>query len=155
MIGLPIWLHDALLGGVVASIFAVFFNAPRNTLVGCGISGFIAILIRNIFMQQGLNVELATLIAAGTIGFLGIYFSYRWDTPTAVFTISGSIPMAPGIFAYQAMIGAMTFISAGGVDVQMAITTWRDFMQTCFILAAIATGITIPTLLFKRFKIYF
>ena len=50
------------------------------------------------------HIVTATLIGATVVGTLGFLLARRYKMPTIVFTVSGVIPMFPGILAYRAML---------------------------------------------------
>jgi uncharacterized membrane protein YjjB (DUF3815 family) len=78
--------------------------------------------------------------------------------PTIVFTVSGVIPMFPGIFAYRAMLDILQItdiINIGTVspiDLVILQGVIPNLLMTAFMLAALALGIAAPTLLFRRRK---
>ena len=144
-------LRDALFSGLAALGFAILFNVPRRTLPGCVVCGAAGHSLRVVLMQFGLSIESATLIGAALVGFLGVYFSHRQGVPAPIFTVSGAIPMVPGVFAYQAMISIIALASAdaqtGGPVLANAMI---NAIKTALILGAIALGIAAPALLFRR-----
>ncbi len=147
-------LHDAIWSGVAALGFAILFNVPTRTLFGCMVCGAAGHVVRSVIMQLGLSMEFATLIGATVVGILGTAFARRWQTPAAVFTVSGVIPLVPGVFAFRTMLGLLTL--AGATDPTAGLSALLEVSQngikTGLILMAIAAGIAAPTLLFERRK---
>lgn len=150
-----IWtvLQDAFWSGVAAAGFAVLFNVPRRALAGSVIAGALGHATRTLLMTLGLQIELATLFGAAVVGFLGHYFARRWRVADLVFTVPGVIPMVPGGFAFRTMIGLLQLASPGAASgMPLLVDTAVNATKTGLILAAIAGGITAPSLLFQRRK---
>ncbi len=135
---LGVIVQDALLSAVAATGFAMLFSAPRRTLLGCAIGGALGHAIRSLLMQLGLEIELATLAGSVVIGVVGI---------------SAGVTLAPGVFAYQTMIGILQ-VAAGDPEAAAAalVAVSANGIKTALILGAIAVGIAAPTLLFDRRK---
>ena len=147
-------IEDAIFSGIAALGFAMLFNVPRRALIYCVIAGAIGHAVRTLMMQQfGLSIVASTLIGAILVGFLAKGFAYRLHMPSLVFSISGAIPMVPGVFAFETMRGMIALPFATEENVlallsQIAVSA----STTGFILAAIALGIAMPNLLFLRRK---
>ncbi|MDX1993151.1 MAG: threonine/serine exporter family protein [bacterium] len=151
-----LWLvvQDAFWSAIAATGFAMVFNVPRRTLFGCAIAGATGHALRTLLMQ-GLNmpIEPATLAGATAVGALGILLSRRLRAPALIFGVCGAIPMVPGLFAYSAMIGFIRFAGAdAATGNELLVTATINLVKTGLILAAIAAGIALPILLFRREK---
>ncbi len=144
-------LQDMFWSGIAALGFAVLFNVPRRLLPGCFLSGAVGHSIRAVVASLGASVEFATLIGAGAVGFLSVYLSGCYHVPASSFTVTGAIPLVPGVFAYQTIIGLLNATAASG-DQSMALLTDASIngIRTALILSALAFGIAAPTLLFRR-----
>lgn len=145
-------IHYGLFGALASLGFAVLFNVPKHTLLGCALSGGIAISIRTLLMSYGVSIEFATLAGATSVGFCGFYFKHRWHVPAPIFTVTGSIPMVPGTFAFKAMIGLVTIAVEPNVSPEVQAETLKNLIQTGLVLGAIGLGIAAPSLMFQRFK---
>lgn len=144
-------LTDALWSAMAALGFAVLFNVPVRTLWGCAMCGATGHAVRTLLMEAGLGIELATLAGATVVGFLGGVFARQWRTPTTTFTVSGAIPMVPGVFAYETMIGLLTIADTSQpVNYDLVAEVIVSAVKTALILGAIAFGIAAPGLLFRR-----
>lgn len=146
-------LIDAGWPALAAFGFALVFNAPRRTLIGCVLAGATGHAVRTALMTGGVSLEFATLAGASSVGALAWGFA-RWQrTPALIYAICGAIPLVPGVFAFRAMLALINIAaaapgSAGPFLEEAAIA----FTRTGITLAAIAIGITAPTLLFGRRK---
>ena len=146
-------LQYLLWSGIAAIGFAVLFNVPPKTLIPCFICGASGHAFRTILMELGMSITVGTLAGASMVGLLGAYFARRYETPSLVFAICGAIPMVPGAFAFRAMLGVIRISQAtpaAGEPILMEAAI--NFINTGLILAAIALGIAMPTLLFRRRK---
>jgi uncharacterized membrane protein YjjB (DUF3815 family) len=151
MIGAEVlWLlaRDAFWSGMASLGFAILFNVPVRTLLACALCGASGYATRTLLMQFGIGIELATLAGATLIGVLGELFARRWHAPAPVFTVPGVIPMIPGTFAYNAMIGLVELASGAGEAVLLE--TAVDAIKTLLILASLASGIAAASLIFQR-----
>jgi uncharacterized membrane protein YjjB (DUF3815 family) len=146
-------LQDVLWSGVAAVGFAILFNVPPKTLIACMICGALGHGTRSLLMEFGISIAPATLAGAAVVGTLSAYFARRLEIPSLVFAICGAIPMVPGSFAYRTMLGVIRLSTAvPDMGEPILVETAINFTNTGLILAAIALGITMPTLLFRRRK---
>ncbi len=148
-----IWLllKDAFWSGMASTGFAILFNVPPRMVVGCALCGALGHVVRTWLMQIGFSIEAATLVGATAVGFLGEFFSRRWDAPVPIFTVSGVIPLVPGSFAFSAMINLIQFADTGPTaNTALFLEATYNFIKTALVLGAIAFGIAAPTLLFQR-----
>lgn len=144
-------LLDAFWSALAAVGFAMLFNVPRRTVLACAAAGAAGHASRALLMHFGMNIIPATLAGATVIGFVAEYCSRRWRAPTILFTVSGAIPMVPGSFAYRAMLGAIRITTAdAATGMPILVDAGINFITTGLILAALALGIAMPQLLFRR-----
>ncbi|WP_018665304.1 threonine/serine exporter family protein [Heyndrickxia acidiproducens] len=97
-------MFQQLLTSFIASAgFGIIFNAPRRTLIQCGVVGMIGWGIYYLFYMYQLNVVYGTFIAAFFVGIISQIFARLYKTPILNFTVGGIIPLVPGGLAYDAM----------------------------------------------------
>ena len=150
---LRVVLQDAFWSGVAATGFAILFNVPPKTLLSCVLCGAFGHAARTLLMQYGTNIAPATLAGAALVGVLSVLFARRQHAPALIYAICGAIPMVPGSFAYQTMMGVIRVSTANAeTGMPVLVQTGSDFVNTGLILAAIALGIALPSLLFRRRK---
>lgn len=144
---------DMILGGIIAIGWGILFNTPRKVLYVAGLLGGFGHSIRYI-MLEGANANLivATLTGCVFIGFMGIIFARRVDTPPVVFTMPACITMIPGLYAYHAMLG---FIKISVTDVAqqspaLIPETVHYMVLAVSLLFCLSIGITIGSLLFRK-----
>lgn len=155
-------LADGFWAAVAALGFAVLFNVPTRTLVGCAACGALGHASRTFLVNSGWpgvdHIVAATLIGATAVGTLGFFLARHYKLPTVIFTVSGVIPMFPGIFAYRTMLdilqitGIINIGALGPIDTVVMQELIPNLLTTAFMLAALALGIAAPTLLFRRRK---
>jgi len=147
-------LGDLLWSGVAATGFAILFNVPPRTLLGCIICGASGHALRAVLLEEiGMTLAVGTLLAAIVVGFLGMVFAMYWQAPSAIFAVCGVIPMVPGVFAYETMLGILRIGAANPApELDLVLETIGNATKTFLILAALATGISVPSLLFRNEK---
>ena len=116
------------LGFIVTFAFAIFFNAPKRSLVNCSAIGTLGwlsfILVRHILD----DIVIATFVGSVIVGFLSGNASKRLRMPATVFIYTGMIPLVPGYGMYYTMqnfvtknymeaakIGVDTVLQAGAI----------------------------------------
>lgn len=146
-------LFDILMGGLIALGWGVLFNTPRQVLFVAALLGGLGHSIRYLLLEAvGAPLVLATLGGTVFIGFLGILFAHKADTPPVVFTMPACITMIPGMYAYHAMLG---FVKMAGSDITvqdpaLVSQTAQYFVITVSLLFSLSIGITIGSLLFRK-----
>ncbi len=150
-----LWLlaHNAFWSGIASLGFAILFNVPVRTLLACALCGAAGYGTRTLMLEMGLGIEGATLVGATLVGFIGQALGWRWHVPALVLTVPGVIPMIPGTFAYNTMIGVLNIAQAGSeADNTLLLEPVVNGIKTNLILMALAVGIAAPSLLFQRYR---
>jgi len=83
--------------------FGIIFNAPRKSLIQCGLIGMFGWILYYILVGQGMDVVPATIFAAMLVAVLSHICAKLYKTPIIIFNVSGIIPLVPGGVAYNAM----------------------------------------------------
>ena len=150
------WLlfQNTIWAGVAALGFAILFNVPLRTLIGCMICGAVAFAVRTLAVQLSpLGVEAATLAAATVVGFLGVLLGHRWHAPALVFVVPGVIPLIPGSLAFRTMIDVLVLTTGAGSDSTLLLQQATvNGIKTVLIVSAIAGGIALPSLFLRRHR---
>jgi len=152
-----IWalFQDAFWSALAAAGFAVLFNVPPRTLWGCAVTAAVGYSIRTLTIEAfDAGLPNATLIGATAVGFMSVYFARRLRTPTLIFSVTGSIPMVPGLLAFSAMLDIIQLVNTADPEIGKALllSAVKDAIIVGLTLAAIAVGIIMPKLLFQRVK---
>ncbi|MGG5252307.1 threonine/serine exporter family protein [Neobacillus sp. SM06] len=98
----------AILAQLVTSFFAtgafgILFNAPKQSLIKCGLIGMGGWLIYYVLEDHYHDAVMATLAAALFVGAVSHILAKIYKTPVIIFSVSGIIPLVPGGLAYDAM----------------------------------------------------
>ncbi|MFP5112327.1 threonine/serine exporter family protein [Bacillaceae bacterium C204] len=96
-------LAQALTSFIATGAFGILFNAPKETLVKCGLIGMGGWLIYFFLEDFSNNAILATLAATIFIAVLSQELAKFYKTPVIIFSVAGIIPLVPGGLAYDAM----------------------------------------------------
>jgi uncharacterized membrane protein YjjB (DUF3815 family) len=147
-------LQNTFWAGVAALGFAVLFNVPRRTLVGCALGGALGYAVRTLLVQFGVvGIEAATLLGATVVGFVGVKFGHYWRVPAPVFIVAGVIPLVPGYLAFRTMIDLLTLTTnTPGVDQTLLLSAAVTSLKTLLTVAGIAAGVALPSLLLRRHR---
>lgn len=113
---------------VASAGFAILFNAPKKSLIPCGIVGMLGWMVHLGLVEIAFQLLPATVIASILIGFLSRVCAQVFKKPILIFYVAGIIPLVPGGVAYHAMrafiendyyngvvLAAEVMILAGGI----------------------------------------
>jgi uncharacterized membrane protein YjjB (DUF3815 family) len=96
-------LAQALTSFFATGAFGILFNAPKESLVKCGLIGMGGWLIYFLLEDYSNNAILATLAATIFIAVISQQLAKFYKTPVIIFSVAGIIPLVPGGLAYDAM----------------------------------------------------
>ncbi len=139
-------LHQTLFGAVAACGFGILFNFGWRDLPWCAASGALALLTRTLGQDAGWSLEAATFGAAATVGCGARFLRAYLGMASNALAVAGCIPMVPGSFAAQAIIGLFALTSPhpdnSGI---MVVTTLEYMLRVVFTFGAIGAGLSITT----------
>ena len=145
---------DGMMAAVAATGFAVISNPSRKAIF---VSAFLAAIghsLRFFLLKSGMEISVATFLAASCIGLLSIVFARIIHCPAEVFSFPSLLPMIPGMFAYRTILSLIKFMQS--TEVIKAQGFMLDFfhngMTTLFILLALVVGVSLPILIFPKFS---
>lgn len=138
--------------GIAAIGFAILFNVPRRTLFPIWCIGALGGLIKFTAVNYEMGVVFASFLGAVVVGVVAIQMAHLRNSPPLVFSIPSVIPMVPGVFAYQFMLGmvALTSIEKTDIYLQTLIETVNNGSKMMFVLISLGTGVAIPMLLTRK-----
>ncbi len=87
---------------IASAGFGIIFNAPRASLLQCGVSGMLGWMVY-MLLYESLTPVSASLIATVIVGGISQVFARIYKTPVIIFSVAGIIPLVPGGLAYNAM----------------------------------------------------
>ncbi len=131
-------IEQGFWGFIATAGFAVLFNVPTRMIAICGVTGAIGHMWRRSLMAHGVDVVTATFVGALVVGLLGYTQARFFHMPRLIFTVTGIIPMVPGIPAFETMVYFMRDDIATGLE---------SLVLTGLIGGAIAVGLVTARLL--------
>ncbi|MBB6453782.1 uncharacterized membrane protein YjjB (DUF3815 family) [Salirhabdus euzebyi] len=97
-------IYQIVTSFIAAATFGVIFNAPKNSLLKCGIVGMVGwVLYYWLVYYQGFDQVVGTFLASFLIAIISQFFAKKFKTPMIIFSVAGIIPLVPGGLAYDAM----------------------------------------------------
>jgi uncharacterized membrane protein YjjB (DUF3815 family) len=96
-------IAQAITSFLATGAFGIIFNAPKETLVKCGLIGMGGWVIYYLLEGYTNNAVFATLSATVFIAVLSQELAKFYKTPVIIFSVAGIIPLVPGGLAYDAM----------------------------------------------------
>lgn len=88
---------------IATGAFGIIFNAPKETLVKCGLIGMGGWLVYYLLDGYFDDAVLATLAATIFVAVISQELAKFNKTPVIIFSVAGIIPLVPGGLAYDAM----------------------------------------------------
>jgi uncharacterized membrane protein YjjB (DUF3815 family) len=147
----PHVLHQALFGAVAAAGFGVLFNFGARSLAWCAAMGALALAVRTLGQSAGWSLESASFVAAlATAGVVFVLLP-RLGAAADAIALAGCIPMVPGAFFGQALLGffALSAPQAPNADVTIVVAM-QAMVRVIFTLGAIGAGLAIPSHIARR-----
>lgn len=145
-------LHQAFFGGIAAAGFGVLFNFGFRSLPVCFLMGALALATRTLGLDAGWSLEAASFTAATCITVLSVgVLRPLLGAANGAMAVIGCIPMVPGAFLAQAILGlfALTAPQAAHAD-QAIVSALQSLLRVLFTLMALGAGISIPAHILKN-----
>ena len=144
-------LAEKVLWAVFGALgFATLFTVPRRAFWAVALLAAVGYSLRGMVLDHGVSLVIATIVASCTMGLLSIQLAHWVHTPTTVFMVPAVIPMVPGVYAYRCMMGLLAISHNPDVPVDMLMQTTSNGLKAVFVILALAIGVTIPSLLFRK-----
>lgn len=144
-------LHQALFGAVAAAGFGVLFNFGLRALPWCAASGALALLVRTACLDGGWTLEASSFLAAAMVSIAVTLVRPHQRQASSAMALAGCIPMVPGSFFAQSILGLFMLTSPQAHDVAALIVTTAEYaLRVLFTVGAIGAGLTIPTHLLRK-----
>ncbi|CAH2601189.1 ThrE_2 domain-containing protein [Rhodovastum atsumiense] len=145
-------LHQAAFGAIAAAGFGVLFNFRPVSLAWCAASGAAALAVRTLGLQVGWSLEAASFTAASTVTVAAVALLRQDRGPSAsAVAVAGCIPMVPGAFFAQALLGLFALTAPQGApEGPTVVATLASMLRVVFTLAGIGAGIAIPLHILRR-----
>lgn len=147
-------LVDGLLAAIAAIGFAVISNPSRKAIFVSALLAAVGHALRFTLIKSGLEISLATFVAATCIGLLSILFARIIHCPAEVFSFPSLLPMIPGLFAYRTILGLIRFMQNSDTikSQEYLMNIFHNGLTTLFILLALVIGVSLPVLFFPKYS---
>jgi uncharacterized membrane protein YjjB (DUF3815 family) len=145
------YILNAVFSAIPAVGFAMVFNVPKESLLKCAYGGAIGYCSRQMFMDFGFSIELATFFASSIVGMVALYWSRKYIVPRPVYTIASIIPLLPGNPAFSAIINLIN-MNAHGVSPELISMFIDNALRTIIVLGGIGFGLALPSLYYIRYN---
>lgn len=87
---------------IASGAFAMLFNAPRKSLLLCGLSGMIS-WVTYILLKTEMDAMFSIVASSFIVGITSQFCARYQKKPVIIFSVAGIIPLVPGGLAYDAM----------------------------------------------------
>ncbi|WP_026784592.1 threonine/serine exporter family protein [Pleomorphomonas koreensis] len=148
---LPHLLHQALFGALAAAGFGVLFNFGFRALPWCAAAGALALAVRTVGQDLAWSLEGASFAAAIVTSCSVSALRRQLGPACNAVALSGCIPMVPGAFFGQALLGFLSVTAPNLVDAETTlIVAVQSLLRVIFTLGAIGAGLLIPAHLLRN-----
>lgn len=145
-------LGKGIWAGIAGVGFAILFNVPHRTLLPIWILACLGVIVKFCCMHFGLGIIFSSFLGATFVGILAMIAARKYYGPPLVFSIPSVIPMVPGAFAYNMMLGFIDLSSIIDQDeyIRVLYFTTSNGLKALFILIGLATGVALPMLAARK-----
>jgi uncharacterized membrane protein YjjB (DUF3815 family) len=144
-------LHQAVFGAIAAAGFGVLFNFGPRALGWCAGAGALALAVRTLGQEAGWSLEAATFAAAVVTSCAVRLIKVRLGAASNAMALAGCIPMVPGAFFSQAILGLFAVTAQHPENETATIVMAMEYMlRVVFTVGAIGAGLAIPTHLLRN-----
>lgn len=148
---LPHLLHQALFGALAAAGFGVLFNFGFRSLPWCAAAGALALAVRTAGQDLAWSLEGASFAAAIVTSCSVSALRKQLGPACNAVALAGCIPMVPGAFFGQALLGFLSVTAPNLVDAEATlILAVQSLLRVIFTLGAIGAGLLIPAHLLRN-----
>lgn len=120
--------------------WTVFFNAPKEELIQCSITGASGWVIYVLLDRCTSNPVFSNFTASFLVTLLSEVFARKFKKPAILYIIPGIIPLVPGLGIYNTMLNMIqgSYIEAIAIGTNVAL-----------VAGAIVIGMLVTTSLFR------
>ncbi|WP_223068904.1 threonine/serine exporter family protein [Paenibacillus caui] len=87
---------------IASAGFGIIFNAPKRSLLQCGLAGMLGWTIY-LILDPRFDTVISTVAATFMVGVISQLSARAYKMPVIIFSVAGIIPLVPGGLAYDAM----------------------------------------------------
>jgi uncharacterized membrane protein YjjB (DUF3815 family) len=144
-------LHQALFGALAAAGFGVLFNFGFRALPWCAAAGALALAVRTVGQDLAWSLEGASFAAAIVTSCSVSMLRKQLGPACNAVALAGCIPMVPGAFFGQALLGFLSVTAPNLIDAEATlILAVQALLRVIFTLGAIGAGLLIPAHLLRN-----
>lgn len=145
-------LSKGIWAGIAGVGFAILFNVPARTLTPIWFLACLGVIVKFTCMHMGIGIIFASFLGAVAVGIFALLAARKFYGPPLVFSIPSVIPMIPGAFAYNMMLGFIDLSSVVEHNeyIRVLSFTTSNGLKALFILMGLATGVALPMLLARK-----
>lgn len=145
-------LYKGFFAGMAAIGFSILFNVPTRTLPAIGALACIGGIIKFSCLSLDASIILASLLGASAVGIMSIVTARKFYAAPLVFSIPSVIPMVPGAYVYNMMLGFidLTVLNNNQEPVQILLGTVNNGLNALFIVMSLAVGVAVPMLIARK-----
>jgi uncharacterized membrane protein YjjB (DUF3815 family) len=143
-------LHQAAFGALAAAGFGVLFNFGPRSLLWCAGAGALALGVRTLGLGAEWSLEAASFVAAVATGCVMRLLRTGLGPMGNAVALAGCIPMVPGAFFGQAILGMLAVTTPHPENAAVILTAIEYLLRVFFTLAAIGAGLAIPAQLLRN-----
>lgn len=148
---LPHLLHQALFGALAAAGFGVLFNFGFRALPWCAAAGALALAVRTVGQDLAWSLEGASFAAAIVTSCSVSALRKQLGPACNAVALAGCIPMVPGAFFGQALLGFLSVTAPNLIDAETTlIVAVQSLLRVIFTVGAIGAGLLIPAHLLRN-----
>lgn len=142
--------HQALFGAIAAAGFGVLFNFGARALLWCAAAGGLALAVRTSGQTGGWSLEAASFVAAAVTSCATILMKRWLGVACHAVALAGCIPMVPGAFLGQALLG-FSALTAPTLDepVTTIVLAVQSILRVIATVIAIGAGLAIPAYMLR------
>ena len=116
----------------------------------CGVAGALALAVRTLGQDAGWSLEAASFAAAVATSCVMALLHERLGAAGNAMALAGCIPMVPGAFFGQALLGLFAVTAPHPENADATILMAMEYMlRVVFTVAAIGAGLAIPAHLLR------
>jgi uncharacterized membrane protein YjjB (DUF3815 family) len=137
------WWLGLLVSFLSTLAYCTLFNVPVRTLLAGGLVGAAGWLVYNAISPYGMNMTIATFLAATVVSLCSQFLSIYLRVPSTNFSVAGIIPLVPGSIAYKSMLAFVEGDYLNGITLAT---------HTSLLAGAIASGLILGISIFSVWK---
>jgi uncharacterized membrane protein YjjB (DUF3815 family) len=143
--------NDSICGVLAASGFGVLLNVGFRGLPLCAASGALALAVRDVVLEAGYRMEVASFIAALVVGFALQMVPLQITVSRGALHVVGCITLVPGGLATKAALELFALTAQGaGPSPEVLTAAIQNSLRVIFTISSLGAGLAIPNLLFRK-----